>query len=271
MNKDEGHTATDEGHTATDEGDTVKDQGHTATDEGHTATDGAKDDRKTPTRPDRRQRRPVVPIAAALVGIALAAAACSSGPSSPGVAGSGSTPTTVAAANGVSSPSSGASRAAAALAFSRCMRSHGVANFPDPSRGGQLQIQSGGPGGSHGTSNGLDPNNPTFQSAQTACQHLMPAPSAAEQQQAFGTALRQSKCMRSHGIKDYPDPQSSNGRISMSITGGASSDLNPSNPLFQRALAICMPNAPKPPTGSGSTGGPGKGGSGSSGSVIGVG
>ncbi len=241
--------------------------------------DEGMDERTTPTGPvtltgpDREQRRRVVPFAAALFGIVFAAAACSSGPSNPGVASSRSTPTTTASAtaNGVSSPSSGASRAAAALAFSHCMRSHGVANFPDPTRGGQIQIQSGGPGGSHGGPSGLDPNNPTFQSAQTACQHLMPAPSAAQQHQAFSNALRQSQCMRNHGIKDFPDPQSSNGRISMSISGGASSDLDPNNPLFQRAQAVCMPNAPKPPTGASSTGGPGKGGSSSSGSVIGVG
>jgi hypothetical protein len=248
-------------------------------DDDHLDKDEAIDERAipagpvAPAGPDRRQRRRVAPVAAALLGIGFVAAACSSGPSSPGVAGSGSTLTTTASAtaNGVSPPSSGASRAATALAFSHCMRSHGVANFPDPSRGGQIQIQSGGPGSSHGASNGLDPNNPTFQAAQRACQHLMPAPSAAQQHQAFSNALKQSQCMRAHGIKDFPDPQSSNGGIRISIHGGASSDLDPSNPLFQRAQAVCMPNVPKPPTGSSSTGGPGKGGSGSSGSVIGVG
>ena len=151
------------------------------------------------------------------------------------------------------------------------MRAQGVTNSPAPSSGGHIQIQSGGPGGPHGGSNGLDPNNPTFQAAQTACQHLMPAPSAAEQHQAFSNALKQSQCMRAHGITDFPDPQSSNGRISMSIRGGAGSDLDPNNPLFQRAQAICMPNAPKQPAGSSSTGGPGKAGSGSSGSGFGIG
>jgi hypothetical protein len=224
-----------------------------------------------PAGPDRRQRRRVAPLAAALLGIGFVAAACSSGPSSPGVAGSGSTPTTAASsANAVSSGKVDPSRAGEALAFSRCMRSHGVPNFPDPTAHGQIQIQSGGPGGSNVTSSGLDPNNPHFQAAQTACQHLMPAPSAAEQHQAFSNALRQSQCMRAHGIKDFPDPQSSNGRISMSIRGGAGSDLNPNNPLFQRAQAACMPNAPKPPPGGNSTNGPGNGSS-SSGSTFGVG
>ena len=135
--------------------------------------------------------------------------------------------------------------------------------FPDPNGQGGITIQGGS---NNGASNGLDPNNPTFQSAQKACQHLMPAPSAAQQHQAFSNALKQSQCMRAHGIKDFPDPQSSNGRTSIKIQGGAGSDLNPNNPLFQRAQAVCMPNAPKPPAGGNSASG-----SGSSGSVFGAG
>jgi hypothetical protein len=55
------------------------------------------------------------------------------------------------------------------LAFSSCMRSHGVLKFPDP------QVQSGG-----GITmmmregEGLDPSSPTFQAAQKTCQKLQP-------------------------------------------------------------------------------------------------
>ncbi len=55
----------------------------------------------------------------------------------------------------------------AALAFAQCMRSHGVPNFPDPkvgSNGVAIQINR---------SSGIDPNSPTFQAAQTACQPIM--------------------------------------------------------------------------------------------------
>jgi hypothetical protein len=45
--------------------------------------------------------------------------------------------------------------------FSQCMRAHGIPDFPDPSGNG-LQLHSS-PGSD------LDPNNPTFQSAQKAC------------------------------------------------------------------------------------------------------
>lgn len=54
---------------------------------------------------------------------------------------------------------------AAAIRFSQCMRSHGVANFPDPQFGanGRVSLKVGGPG------SGLDPNSPIFQRAMTIC------------------------------------------------------------------------------------------------------
>jgi hypothetical protein len=52
------------------------------------------------------------------------------------------------------------------LAFSACMRAHGLKDFPDPSNGG-LRIST------HPGSD-LDPNNPTFKRAQQACQRYMP-------------------------------------------------------------------------------------------------
>jgi hypothetical protein len=198
---------------------------------------------------------------AALLGMVFAATACSSGPESPGVAGSGSSPTTSSSASAISSGKSDPSQAASALAFSRCMRMHGVSDFPDPNGQGQIEVQGGS---SNGVSTGLDPNSPAFQSATNACQHLMAAPTAAQQHQALSNALKQAQCMRAHGIKDFPDPSSSSGRITVTIHGGAGSDLNPNDPLFQRAQAVCMPNAPKPPAGGSS----GKGSGPSSGSVC---
>ncbi len=47
------------------------------------------------------------------------------------------------------------------LAFARCMRTHGVANFPDPGGGGPVKI-AGGP-------NGINPQAPGFRQAVTAC------------------------------------------------------------------------------------------------------
>jgi hypothetical protein len=57
------------------------------------------------------------------------------------------------------------------LKFSACMRSHGLANFPDPvfSNGG-AKMSLGSKGG------GLNPNSPVFKAAQKACQSVMPGP-----------------------------------------------------------------------------------------------
>lgn len=58
-----------------------------------------------------------------------------------------------------------------ALKYSECMRTHGVAGFPDPSTsangGGNLIIRAG-PG------TGIDPSSPAFGSAQEACAKLAP-------------------------------------------------------------------------------------------------
>jgi hypothetical protein len=58
----------------------------------------------------------------------------------------------------------------ALLAFSACMRAHGIADFPDPTftGGNALMRLRGGPGSD------LNPNSPRFQAAQTACRAKLP-------------------------------------------------------------------------------------------------
>jgi hypothetical protein len=211
----------------------------------------------------------LVATTGAVLLLGVTAAACS-GASSPGVASVGDTATT-APSNGQSSSGDPATNgatsggkasglsladgnAAEGLAFSECMRSHGVADFPDPNAQGQTEI-SGGPGSD------LNPSNPTFQRAQNACQSKMPQPTPAQQAQALQNALKMSQCMRDHGITDFPDPQShGGGRVSLSLHGSPGSDLNPNDPAFQRAQKICMPNAPALPKNGGSAVSVGAGG-----------
>jgi hypothetical protein len=67
---------------------------------------------------------------------------------------------------GQPTPAQVAQRQQQMLAFSNCMRAHGLKDFPDPSGGGlRIHVQPG---------SDLDPNNPTFQSAQQACQRYLP-------------------------------------------------------------------------------------------------
>jgi len=74
---------------------------------------------------------------------------------------------------GPSSPAQKGQFEVKALAFSACMRAHGVSNFPDPqieTHGGAVQLRLQASAGA-----GLDPNSPIFQSAQKACQGDLPA------------------------------------------------------------------------------------------------
>jgi hypothetical protein len=119
-----------------------------------------------------------------------------------------------------------------ALAFSQCMRAHGVSKFPDPSQNGGLLIQ-GGPG------QGLDPGSPAFKAAQEACKSKLPnggnpqAVSAAQRQKA----LQFSQCMRAHGISNFPDPTFSGPRVQLKIS--AETGINPSSPAFEAAQKAC--------------------------------
>jgi hypothetical protein len=174
-----------------------------------------------------------VVVAAAFVGLALLVAACGGGSTSATVAGAGSaTSTSVASANG--SPSN---EAAQALAYSQCMRDHGITDFPDPDANGGLTI-SASPGSN------LDPNSPQYQAADEACKSLMPRREISPEQQAEMREqnLKYAQCMRSQGISDFPDPKS-DGSLQIQTTPGG--DLDPENPKFQVADKACEQYRPK--------------------------
>ncbi len=169
--------------------------------------------------------------AATVVSLGLLLSACGGG-STPGVASLGTTTTTAAS----SSQSTGASgttstKREAGIRFSRCMRSHGVPNFPDPTAG------TGTGGVRISPNSGIDPNSPAFRAASKACQSLVPKPSAAQVRQAEQNALKFSKCMRSHGVPNFPDPQFSTGGAAIKIS--ANGGLRPTSPTFQAAQQAC--------------------------------
>jgi len=118
--------------------------------------------------------------------------------------------------------------------FSACMRKHGEPNFPDPNGQGVVQF---------GSADGIDPASSTFQKARSTCQKLLPnggRPTPQQQAQQQQQLLAFAACMRAHGIKDFPDP--SNGGLTIRVN--PSSDLDPNNPLFQRAQKACRRLAP---------------------------
>ena len=181
-----------------------------------------------------------------LLVVGLAAAGCGSGGKSPSVASLGGDATTTSQTaappvGGLSSGGRGGSGSGFAmkisgggLKYSKCMRAHGVHNFPDPNASGTLTF---------GSSSGIDPNSPTFRSAQAACAKNLPNggnPSPQQLAKFKKAALAFSACMRAHGVKDFPDPDFTAGGIHIQMKGGPGSDLNPNNPSFQRARAACQ-------------------------------
>jgi len=100
-----------------------------------------------------------------------------------------------------STTSAGSAKASAALAFSECMRSHGVSSFPDPNSSGEIPKNEVVPLAS----------SPQFRVAQTACQHVLPntnppRSTQAEVQAALDGMVRFAGCMRSRGVQQWPDP-----------------------------------------------------------------
>ena len=135
-------------------------------------------------------------MAAPIACVALLAASCGGTSSQPEVASIGSTNSA-----GVQRlrPAS-TSEAAAALAAARCMRTHGMPNFPDPING-YFGFSVG---------SGINPSSPQFKAAYQYCGtrylSLGHRSTPAQRAQWNARAVKFSRCMRSHGASDFPDP-----------------------------------------------------------------
>lgn len=126
-----------------------------------------------------------------------------------------------------SSSSSTGSANAKLVAYSQCMRSHGLPSFPNPVGAVPPKV----------TAQELGVSSSQLQVAQAACQHLLPATggsltaSSLQQcylagvcpqtlvQQAMSAGRELARCMRSHGVPYWPDPTiDSQGRPLFNIT-----------------------------------------------------
>lgn len=116
------------------------------------------------------------------------------------------------------------------LAFSRCMRSHGVPNFPDPSNDGRIPKL---------TQEQLGATDSQLQSAQDACRGLLPNESAAQRSTDAAQSLAFARCIRSHGVPNFPDP-GSNGRIPDPASGG----VDQGSQQFRAANDACVQYRP---------------------------
>ncbi len=86
---------------------------------------------------------------------------------------------------------------------------------------------------------GVDLNSPQFQSALQACRSLLPqGPSGGSRSSSNVKAvLKYSLCMRSHGVTNFPDPNSQG-----LFTGGAG--INPNSPASLSAMEACQRHLP---------------------------
>ena len=167
-------------------------------------------------------RRPLILGAAVTVGaLSLLAVGCGGG-GSPSVA--NVAPTTTAAPT----PQNGL------LAFSQCMRSNGLSNFPDPQHfaGGNVKLTI--------RNNGY--SGPRFQAAMNACSHLLPG--NGPQQTTLPTRaqvaneLSFASCMRSHGLARFPDPNA-HGELSVEMVQAQGIDVH--SPHVLHIVTACLP------------------------------
>ncbi len=141
--------------------------------------------------------------------------------------------TTTRNSSSSSNPSAASAQPHGALAFAHCMRSHGVPNYPDPKGSGLVKesLQQ------------LGVSSSRFQSASSGCKHLLPnggsGPSPAQVQQVRAQALEYSRCVRSHGVPNFPDPVA-DGRIPDPATAG----IDQGSPKFESANQACRTYRP---------------------------
>jgi hypothetical protein len=178
---------------------------------------------------NRKARAAATLIAAALV---LLASACSSSSSS----GSGGSPNAAGPASFQS-----------AVAYSRCIRFHGVPNFPDPSSNGEVPETS---------AQLLRVSGSQLQAARIACQRLYPSNCGvlnkdslaqceetgdcprALVQETVTAMLRYARCMRSHEVPNWPDPTvDSEGRPGFNLVPIHGTDWN--SPQISTEMQDC--------------------------------
>jgi hypothetical protein len=166
---------------------------------------------------------------AALIALTIPLAACGSSSPNSGSGGGGTT----------ADPATTQKNHETALKFASCMRSHGVPNFPDPGSngGGGMLVQSTN---GYTKVNGVSVNGPAFQSAMQACHSYLPngghprTLSAARRNQM----LAFSRCMRAHGLPNFPDP-TFHGSHAGGIQFQSGSGIDPNSPAFKHAQAAC--------------------------------
>ena len=145
-------------------------------------------------------------------------------------------------------PAPGGATTARPLAFARCMRANGVPDFPDPNPGS---------GALFAIPAGASAAAPAFRAAQARCRKFLgggppgPGSSTHPSAQTLAKLVRIARCMRQHGVPQFPDPRTSVPIGAPSATGfqeitdfdGAillfPSTMNMESPAYKQALTAC--------------------------------
>jgi hypothetical protein len=159
----------------------------------------------------------------------LGLAACG-GPSTPRVA---TGPGTTTSTSGT--PAHSPTGATGLLAYSACVRLHGVPNFPDPAGSGGIPKE---------TAQELGVGLSQLQSAQNKCKDLLPIGGSLSgannqtisvgQQQYY---LEVAACMHSHGVTDFPEPSFFANSVEFQGLGHVP---GVHSTLFEHAFHICQ-------------------------------
>jgi hypothetical protein len=128
------------------------------------------------------------------------------------------------------------------------MRTHGVPNFPDPDSSGQLP---------KGEAQQFGVSSSQLQAARRACQHLYPGNGGSFQQsiqqcemtgdcpqavvqRALNVMRRYARCIRSHGVPNWPDPTiDSQGRPFFDVSKAGLSSAYTHSSLFEPKDRVC--------------------------------
>ena len=127
-----------------------------------------------------------------------------------------------------------------ALEFAKCMRAHGVPNFPDP---------GGTPAG-----NVVDRGSPAVQTAAATCDRLEPnnpQPSLKPSESRIRAAFTVARCMRVHRVSGFPDPTLTQPSSGANVVDHAGvlfvlpPSLTLNSPAVQQAAGVCGLGPPR--------------------------
>jgi hypothetical protein len=124
-----------------------------------------------------------------------------------------------------------------ALAYSRCMRAHGVLAFPDPNSSGAIPKE---------TLAQLGVSSTVFQAAQRACQHLFPNSGQSTQawdQMTLNALWNFARCVRGHGVPNWPDPLAESDPGQPGTPGFPRTlppSIDPDSPVVKHAMQNCQ-------------------------------